>query len=172
MLNSRQISIEISIKNDTINSKLRFIYDTINKRPLSPSCERMMNTNYWENLESRRRSLGVSFAALSERTGISTPTLKRIFSGKVSPAIDKIQSIAGVLGVEVRVNDKIEIVATSSVEEVRKQVAREKAKWLVGIVQGTSALEAQAVGPDTIREMVERTTHELLAGPNRKLWAA
>jgi transcriptional regulator with XRE-family HTH domain len=131
-----------------------------------------MNTNYWEVLESRRRSLGISFAALSERTGISAPTLKRIFSGKVSPTIDKIQTIARVLGVEIRVSGKIEVVATSSVEDVRRQVAREKAKWLVGLVQGTSALEAQAVGPDTIREMVERTIHELLAGPNRKLWAA
>jgi transcriptional regulator with XRE-family HTH domain len=131
-----------------------------------------MNINYWDVLESRRRSLGVSFAALSERTGISAPTLKRIFSGKVSPALDKIQSIAGVLGVEIRVNGKIEVDATHSVEYVRKRVAEEKAKWLVGLAQGTSALEAQAVGPDTIREMVERTIHELLAGPNRKLWAA
>jgi hypothetical protein len=39
------------------------------------------------------------------------------------------------------------------------------------LVQGTSALESQAVGKDTYKRMVEKSFREILAGPKRKLWA-
>ena len=56
--------------------------------------------------------------------------------------------------------------------EVRENAAREKAQRLVKLVQGTSALESQSVEPEVVQEMVARTVHELLAGPNRNLWAS
>jgi hypothetical protein len=40
------------------------------------------------------------------------------------------------------------------------------------MVQGTSGLEAQAVDREALEQMIRRTTHELLAGPKRRLWAA
>jgi hypothetical protein len=49
--------------------------------------------------------------------------------------------------------------------------AEAKARLLVSMVQGTSALEAQAVDQETQQEMVEQTVHELLAGSRRALWS-
>ena len=55
-------------------------------------------------------------------------------------------------------------------EERRKKQARAKAKLLVGLVQGTSALEGQAVDSRHLESMIERTTAKLLRS-KRKLWA-
>jgi len=38
------------------------------------------------------------------------------------------------------------------------------------MVQGTSALESQAVDSETYRQMVRQTMHELMAGSRRRLW--
>ena len=41
----------------------------------------------------------------------------------------------------------------------------------MGMVQGTSALEGQAVTHADYQAMVESTYHELLAGSNHRLWS-
>ena len=132
-----------------------------------------MNGNYWKSLERRRSDLGISFPALSERTGISVTTLKRIFSGTAkNPTLHSLQALARVLGVELRINGSMTVVSKRSVAEMREIAANEKAEQLVKLVQGTSALESQSVGPEVVRTMVAQTVRELLAGPNRKLWAS
>jgi hypothetical protein len=55
-------------------------------------------------------------------------------------------------------------------ETLCEREAARKAEALVNLVQGTSALEAQGLGPDALREMKDRTVHELLAGSRRMLW--
>jgi len=132
-----------------------------------------MNGTYWKSLEQRREDLGIEYPALSERSGVSVPTLKRLFSGKAeNPTLHSLQAVCVVLGVELRINGTVEVLPKQSTEEVRESVAREKAEQLVSLVQGTSALESQAVGLDTVHDMVSQTVHKLLAGPNRRLWAA
>jgi len=131
-----------------------------------------MGGSYWESLEQRRSDLGISFPALSERTGVSMPTLKRLFSGTArNPTLHSLQSVARELGVELRIGETIEWVPLRPSEEIRENAAREKAERLVRLVQGTSAFESQSVEPDVVRAMVARTIHELLAGSDRKLWA-
>jgi len=131
-----------------------------------------MKGNYWESLEQRRKELGVSYTALSERSGVSTPTLKRLFSGKSeNPTLHSLQAVCGVLGVELRIGVTIEVLCKKSSEQIREAVATEKAKQIVKLVQGTSALESQAVGQRAVRAMVSRTVHELLAGPKGRLWS-
>jgi transcriptional regulator with XRE-family HTH domain len=130
-----------------------------------------MVTEYWELLEQRRVELGIEFPALASRSGLSVPSLKRLLSGRANPTVKSLGAVASVLGVEVRIADSIEVVPTLSPGEVRQQAATEKAERLVRLVQGTSALESQAVEPSVVRDMVAQTVHELLAGPKRRLWA-
>lgn len=131
-----------------------------------------MTSTYWQTLEQRRGDLGISFPALAERAGVSTQTLKRIFSGKAeNPTIQNLQSACRVLGLQLVIDDTIIAKSKRSVEELRESVAKEKAERIVRLVQGTSALESQAVGLTAVRDMVSRTVHELLAGSSRKLWA-
>ena len=116
-------------------------------------------------LDLRRRELKMPAAVLAKRSGLSLPTVQRILSGRhLNATWANVVALAAALGEEVVLRP----MATS--EDLREQQARRKAERLVKMVQGTSALEAQAVEKERLEQMVRRSLHELLAGPARKLW--
>jgi transcriptional regulator with XRE-family HTH domain len=118
-----------------------------------------------KTLAYRRRRLGISLTALAQRSGVSLPTVHRILSGKKGAAIDNILSVASALGMRLRLRP---VVHTG---QLRQRQAKEKAKRLVAMVQGTSSLEGQAIDRRTYRRMVRVTARQLLAGPRRRLWS-
>lgn len=120
----------------------------------------------FEKLETRRRELGISQAALANRSGVSLPTVHRILSGHGSAmSVENILAIAQVLGMD------LEAVPRVDAGTILEQQARKKAERLVRMVQGTSALEAQGVSSRHLGQMVKKTVQELLAGSRRRLWA-
>ena len=122
-------------------------------------------------LESRRDRLGMSKADLSRRAGVSLPTIHRLLSGRDRRArSDTLSAVAAALGVEVRLSDSPYVHESSEVSAFREEQARAKAMRLAKLVQGTMALEAEAVGTDVLKEMEEHNVHALLAGPGRRLW--
>lgn len=122
-------------------------------------------------LEQRRRSIGMSKKVLATRAGISLPTVNRILSGKEKRlAITNIEAIARALSVVIQLGATIGFEEIESGHELRKKQAALKAMRIVKMVQGTMALEAQAVEPSRLQEMIEQTTCELLAGSPHKLW--
>jgi hypothetical protein len=119
------------------------------------------------NLDARRRALGMSYAVLSARSGVPLASTKRILGGRQrSASFASVSALAEALGAG------FQFQRTAGVEEFRERQARHRAEQLVGMVQGTSGLEAQAVDPEALEQMIRRTTHELLAGPKRRLWAS
>ena len=131
-----------------------------------------MVANQLTKLDSRRRQLRMSLAALSRRSGLSVPTLNRILSGQANPTLETLGTLATALGVELRISkDGVEVKELLSPNGFREFIAKEKASNLVRMVQGTSALESQAVGKTDIKNMVDQTIHELLAGTPRRLWS-
>ena len=118
-----------------------------------------------ERLQNRRKMLGIGFQILALRSGVSIPTVKRIFGGQIAAAsFGNIAAIAEALGLSFELGE-------SSVDALCRQQARKKAMQVARLVQGTSALESQAVGKDTYKRIVEKSFREILAGPTRKLWA-
>lgn len=116
-------------------------------------------------LNDRRRSLGLSHAALAEHSGVSEPTVKRVLGGRAGEAsFANVLAVAGALGVSLEFRE-------SDVDDVLREQALVKAKRLAKLVQGTSALESQAVDPATYQRLVDSTYHELLAGSRRRLWS-
>jgi transcriptional regulator with XRE-family HTH domain len=119
-----------------------------------------------KELDKRRRDLGLSCELLSRRSGVSLPTVQRILSGRHRTAsFSNVVAIAESLGLGVGFFSKVDP------RKMKRDQASRKARKLVGLVQGTSGLEGQAVDRETVESMVEQTTHELLAGSNRKLWS-
>src|SRR5580700_6675963 len=103
--------------------------------------------NLAHEMDRQRRKLRMSYAALSKRSGVSAPTIMRTLSGRNPKiSVENLLAIAEALGVEIGVK---KIVKPSKLKEDQ---ARRKAKQLVGMVQGTSGLEAQAVDRDTVNE--------------------
>jgi transcriptional regulator with XRE-family HTH domain len=113
----------------------------------------------------------MSKADLARRAGISVPTVRRLLSGREKRArTDIVAAIADALGVEVRLSASPSVYESSKVSEFREAHARAKAKRLARLVQGTMALEAEAVGMDVLDAMEEQNVHALLAGSGRRLW--
>ncbi len=120
----------------------------------------------FEKLDCRRRELGLSQSALAEQSGVSLPTVQRILTGhSTAVSLENAVAIAQALGMQ------WDVVPTVPAQAVLEQQAQKKAEQLVGMVQGTSALEAQAVSPRHLGLMVQKTVQELLAGSRRRLWA-
>jgi predicted transcriptional regulator len=117
-------------------------------------------------LNQRRERLGISCSVLAKRVGISLRSVQRILSGEeINPGFSTVASLARELGVGVHFDDEVDI------RTIRRRQAEKKAERILAIVQGSSALEDQAVSRETLRDLREKTIHELLAGPDRKLWA-
>ena len=123
----------------------------------------MVATEFLEQLRQRREQLGMPLAVLAAKAGVPMQTLHRILHGEASAHFDKVLAVAQALEVVLSAR-KVKA------QEVRKRQARATAKRLVGMVQGTSGLEGQALDRDTLEQMTEQTTHQLLAS-KYKLWS-
>jgi transcriptional regulator with XRE-family HTH domain len=124
--------------------------------------------NVISKLEERRERLGLSCAVVAQRAGVGLRTVQRVLSGKdANPEMGTISRIAHALGASIQF--KLQEI---DIEQMKEAQAKLKAERLVALTQGSSGLEAQAVGRKTIKQMIKRTTRELLCGSPRKLWAA
>lgn len=119
-----------------------------------------------KRINLRRHKLKMSLSALAKRSGVSFSTVYRVLHGDIETAsFGTIQAILHALGMTIDCRPEADD------QVYRESQARKKAKKLVGMVQGTAGLEAQAVDQNTVDQMVNQTVHELLAGSPRKLWA-
>ncbi len=116
------------------------------------------------DLSRRRRDLGMSQKDLAGRCGVSVSTIKRILAGEAAVSFSNVSAIAETLGMRLAGR------SGQSIASMRERQARAKARSLVAMVQGTSALEAQALAPADIELMEQRTAAELLSGPSHRLW--
>ncbi len=116
-------------------------------------------------LDVRRRHLGMSRAMLARRAKVSIPTVHRILTGKEdAPSVQTVEVLASALGMS------IQLVETIDAETLREQQAHRRAARMVGMVQGTMGLEAQALGSREVELLQRRNVHRLLAGSGRRLW--
>ncbi|MEN6407314.1 MAG: helix-turn-helix domain-containing protein [Thermoguttaceae bacterium] len=116
-------------------------------------------------MQRRRKALRISYQSLAKRSGVSLPTVQRILcNGGRHTTFANLEAVAAALGMS------FELRTACGEQDFAEQQARTKAEAIARMVQGTSALESQAVDHDTYRQMVKQTVHELMAGPRRKLW--
>lgn len=120
--------------------------------------------NILNMLGQRRRALAMPYDELQRRSGVSTSTLKRVLRGEVTVSFATVASVADSLGVDLGTTHAQDVTA------MRERQARVKARKLIALVQGTSALEGQAVDESDRRLMEQKTAAQLLAGSGLKLW--
>lgn len=117
-------------------------------------------------LRNRKRELRMTFDTLADRSGVSVSTLKRMLArAPIDASISDTVAVAQALGITLSMR-------MTSADAFREQQASIKAQKIVRMVQGTSALENQAVDQEHIQRMIQRTVRDLLSGPSRKLWAS
>lgn len=122
-------------------------------------------------LDQRRASLRLSKAQLARKADLSLPTVNRVLSGRdPNPRLGTLTSIATALGVEIHVGESPRLHELADVQAFREAQARIKAVALVRLVQGSMALEAEAVSSEVIQELIEQNVRALISGPARRLW--
>ncbi len=123
--------------------------------------------NVANQLEERRKQLGLSCAAVAHRAGLGLRTVQRALSADaIVPEFSTLNAIAQAMGASVEVELK-----GPDVEQLKEQQAQRKARQLVSLMQGTSALEAQGISKRDLARVTKQTARKLLAGSTRKLWA-
>lgn len=121
--------------------------------------------NILNELSRRRRALGMPYDKLGQMCGVSISTLKRVLGGEVAASFSTVVAIADALGMD------LGPIRADDIAAMRDRQARAKAHEIVALVQGTSALEGQAVDSTDVALLEQRTAAELLSGSPRKLWA-
>ena len=116
-------------------------------------------------LKSQKKYLGMTYETISERSGVSVASVKRIVSGQLSSAqFEHVLSVAETLGVHFKPE-------MENAEIMKREQAREKAEELVALTRGNSALEGQSISDSAFQRMIEKTVNDLLAGPHKALWS-
>lgn len=131
------------------------------------AAKKQTRSGFAAQMERRRKALVISRPILARRSGVSLPTIARILGGgrdwqRASYA--NLKAIADSLGMD------FELKTTVDEHDFAEQQARTKAEAIARMVQGTSALESQAVDAETYKQIVKQSIHELMAGPRRRLW--
>ena len=121
-------------------------------------------TEYFVDLDNRRRAAGMSYAVLAQRSGVSVPTVVRILSGSRRASFANVAAIAEALGLSINFAPRM------TPRQLMVEGAREKAKKLAGMVQATSGLESQALSPEELEELADEMANRLLGGTPRNVW--
>ena len=119
-----------------------------------------------QKVKSRRKELGITVENLSRMSGLGFRTVSRFFAGD-DVRISTVEKVTEVLGLDFAGNVMIDA------ETLKDKRAEEKARYIVSLVQDTSALEMQGLESDDIQILIQETKEQFLHGPyQRNLWAS
>ncbi len=133
-------------------------------------------TQRFDDLDVRRRELGISYSILAQLSGVSKPAIQRLLTNKVdAPGLTNVTAVARVLGmagIRFLADGSIQFDSSADAQTLREQQAWKKARKLVGMDQDARAFDAQTGNEADYHAMLERMYDELLAGSPRRLWIA
>ncbi|MBN2211296.1 MAG: helix-turn-helix transcriptional regulator [Sedimentisphaerales bacterium] len=129
-----------------------------------------IHSDITEQLEQRRRDLGLPYGVLSRRSGLGVATVQRTLNGVTEARMETLSAIALALGVTVHLGVDTNVTEHITLEQMLQQRAQEKALMLAGLAQASAGLEGQAVSEKTMQQAVKELERKLLAGSKRKLW--
>jgi DNA-binding phage protein len=133
---------------------------------MSGQVEKDLALRLLRQLEGRRRELRMSMGIVAERCGLGLRTIQRVLSGLEPKAnLATVLLIANALGLELTPSQRM------SAHRFRQQQANQKAAKLASMVQGTSALESQAVPEPAQRDIRHQIAARLISGSPRELWS-
>ena len=115
---------------------------------------------------ARKQQLGITVENLAKLSGVGVRTVNRLLKNE-DVKLSTVEAVTTVLGLDFAGNEQV------SLEALQKQRAKEKAFYLVSIVQGISALEKQGLEEEGIKQIVAMYEKEFLHGSYKDtLWVA
>lgn len=125
----------------------------------------MYRTHLLEKVKERKDNIGMTLENISDLSHLGTRTVSRFFSGE-DVKLSTLEKITNIMGLDFAGNETINI------NELRETRAKEKALYIISLVQDTSALEMQGLENNEINTLLEETKQQFLTGEYVKnLWA-
>ena len=119
-----------------------------------------------QKIKKRKNQIGITIENLSTLSNVGTRTLNRFFAGD-DVKLSTVEKITNVLGLDFAGN---EIVDTKTLKQKR---AKEKALYIISLVQDTSSLEKQGLEQEVLDTFIKEVKKEFLEGGYQKnLWAS
>jgi transcriptional regulator with XRE-family HTH domain len=126
----------------------------------------MIRLELLEKIQARRKAVGITIENLAHLSQLGYKTLSRLFAG-ADVKLSTIEKVTQVLGLDFAGNEIINI------KDLKEKRAEEKARYIISLVQDTSALEMQGLKKSAIKTLIEETKQEFLNGQYKKnLWAS
>jgi len=119
-----------------------------------------------EKIKTRKEQIGLTIDNIAKLSQLGNRTVTRFFAGE-DVKLSTLEKITNVMGLDFAGNEIIDI------KTLKEQRAKEKAIYIVSLVQDTSALEMQGLESEAINLLIEDTKEQFLNGAYRKnLWAS
>jgi len=119
-----------------------------------------------EKVKSRKTQMGMTLDNISKLSQLGNRTVVRFFSGE-DVKLSTLEKITNIMGLDFAGNE------TTDVKTLKENRAKEKALYIVSLVQDTSALEMQGLESRELNSLIEDTKNEFLYGEYQKnLWAS
>lgn len=124
----------------------------------------MIRQELLEKVKVRRKEVGITIDNLANLSDLGLKTLTRFLAGE-DVKLSTVEKLTNVLGLDFAGNELIDI------NTLREKRAEVKAKYIISLVQDTSALEHQGLDKQNITTLLEETKQQFLTGEYKKnLW--
>ena len=119
-----------------------------------------------EKIKTRKKQIGLTIDNIAKLSQLGNRTVTRFFAGE-DVKLSTLEKITNVMGLDFAGNEVVDI------ETLKEQRAKEKALYIVSLVQDTSALEMQGLESEAINLLIEDTKEQFLTGAYQtNLWAS
>jgi transcriptional regulator with XRE-family HTH domain len=119
-----------------------------------------------QRIIARKKQLGITIENLVKLSGLSVRTLNRLLANE-DVKLSTIEKLTNFLGLDFAGNEIVPL------QELKKQRAKNKAIYMVSLVQSTSTLELQGLDKDQVNNIISMYEKEFLEGEYKNtLWVA
>ena len=126
----------------------------------------MRRIHVLERVKMRKEQIGLTLDNISKLSQLGNRTVTRFFSGE-DVKLSTLEKITNIMGLDFAGNETVDI---KTLIDAR---AKEKAIYIVSLVQDTSALEMQGLASKEIEILIADTKEQFLTGEYQKnLWAS
>jgi len=117
-----------------------------------------------ERVKQRKKQIGLTIDNISKLSHLGNRTVTRFFSGE-DVKLSTLEKITNIMGLDFAGNE------TTDLKTLRETRAKEKALYIVSLVQDTSALEMQGLESEALQSLIQDTKEQFLTGAYQKnLW--
>jgi hypothetical protein len=119
-------------------------------------------SQFLRQIKRRIRRLGIPNSEIAKRSRVEYSTVEMVLSAPITVPLDQIVAVGASVGL-------VYGGTSQPIRDVYRAAVRTKARYIVRLVQGTSALESQAVDRVACRELTKLAVRELVAD-RKRIW--